>query len=88
MAVTYGVVIKGHCIVIPEALEQQALKQLHINLMGIEKTKLLAHKSVYRIGMYVDIENHIKSCSTCPHLQQPQPREKILHHNIPGKPGK
>ena len=28
--------------------------------MGIEKTKLLVHKSVYWIGVNADIENHIK----------------------------
>ena len=38
MAVINRVVIKGQCIVIPKAL-QQALKQLHINHMGIEKPK-------------------------------------------------
>ena len=37
MAVTDGVVIKGQNIVKPEALQQQALKQLQINHMGIEK---------------------------------------------------
>ena len=61
MAVTDGVVFKGQCIVIPEALQQQALKQLHINHMGIEKTRPLACKPVYWIGMYLDTENHIKS---------------------------
>ena len=53
--------------------------------MGIEKTKLLAWKSIYWIGMYVDIENHIKSCSSCLYFQQTQPREKIIHLDIPGK---
>ena len=60
MAVIDGVVIKGRCIVIPDALQQQALKQLHINHMGIEKTKFLVHKSVYWIDVNADIENHIK----------------------------
>ena len=31
------IVIKGRHIVIPQALPQQMLKQLHINHMGIEK---------------------------------------------------
>ena len=85
MAVINGVVIKGQHIVIPEALQQQALKQLHINHIGIEKNKLLAHEIVYWIGMYADIENHTKNCSTFLHFQLTQPREKIIHHNIPGK---
>ena len=37
MAVIDRVVIKGRCIVIQEALQQQTLKQLHINLTGIKK---------------------------------------------------
>ena len=50
--------------------------------MGIEKNKLLTRESVYWIGVYADIENHMKSCSTCLHFQQTQPREKIIHHSI------
>ena len=57
MAVIDGVVIKGKHIV---TLQQQAVKQLHINHMGIKTTKLLACKSVYWIGMKADIETHIK----------------------------
>ena len=45
MAVIDGAVIKGRCIVIPEALQQQVLEQLHINHMGT-KNKLLECKSV------------------------------------------
>ena len=48
-AVINGVVIKSRCIVIPEVLQQQALKLLYINHMGIGKTKLLACKSIYWI---------------------------------------
>ena len=37
MAVIEEVVIKGKCIVIPKVVQQQALKQIHINHMGIKK---------------------------------------------------
>ena len=37
MAVIDWVVIKGNYIVIPKALQQQALKQLHMNHISIEK---------------------------------------------------
>ena len=43
-----------------EALQQQVLKQLHINHMGIKIAKLLACESVYQIFMNVDIESNIK----------------------------
>ena len=61
MPVIHEIIIKGQCLVIPEVLQQHALIQLHTNHMDIEKTKLLVHKSVYWIGMYADIENHIET---------------------------
>ena len=87
MAVVNGVVIKGRCIVIPQELQQQVPKQLHINHIGIEKkNKLLAYKSLYWIGMNADIEDHIKNIySTCLDSQHTQPKETFIHHDIPDK---
>ena len=45
MAVIDGIIMKGSHVIIPGILKTQALDQLHINHMGIEKT--LAHKSIY-----------------------------------------
>ena len=42
MAVIDSVVMKGRCIIIPEALKQQALDQLHVNHMGIENNKIIS----------------------------------------------
>ena len=39
LAVIDGVVMKGRCIIIPQDLKQQVLHQLHLNHMGIKKTK-------------------------------------------------
>ena len=47
MAVIDGVVIKGKHVVILKALQWQVRKQLHINHMGIKKTKCLACESIY-----------------------------------------
>ena len=48
MTVIDGMIMKGRFIIIPKALKQQALDQLHVNHKGIEKkTKLLACESVY-----------------------------------------
>ena len=86
MAVIDWVVIKGRCIIILEALQQQVLKQLHINHMGIKKTKFLVCKSVYWIGMNADIENHIKIVLHALIFWQTQPKEKFIRHDIAGKP--
>ena len=60
MAVIDGIVLKGKHVIIPEILKTQALYQLHINHMGIEKTKLLAHESIYWVNLNDDIGNFIK----------------------------
>ena len=86
MAVIDGVIMKGRCIIIPEILKAQMLDKLHVNHMGIEKTKLLACESVHWANINDDIENFIKSCTTCLTFQQTQPKDKIIHHNIPVRP--
>ena len=77
--------MKGGCF-IPEILKTQALDQLHINHMAIEKTKLLAHESIYWVNINDDIENFIKHCTTCLTFQQTQPKDKMIHHDIPVRP--
>ena len=78
MVVIDGIILKGRCIIIPEILKTQVLDQLHINHMGIEKTKLLIHESIYRAHINDDIENFIKDCTTCLTFQQTQPKDKMI----------
>ena len=79
LAVIDGVVMKGRYIIIPAVLKQQVLDQLHLNHMGIKKTKLLTHELVYWVNINTDIEKHIKIV-TCLEFQQTQPKEKMVHH--------
>ena len=85
LAVIDGVVMKGRCIIIPAELKQQVLNQLHLNHMGIEKTKLLTCESVYWVNINTDIEKHTKIVTHL-EVQQTQPKEKIVHHDIPLRP--
>ena len=43
-------------------------------------------KLVYQVNINTDIEKHIKNCNTCLEFQQMQPKEKIIHHDIPLRP--
>ena len=70
LAVIDGIILKGRHKVIPNSLRQQILEQLHTNHVGIEKTKLLAHESVYWSSINADIENYIINCATCLEFQQ------------------
>ena len=54
--------------------------------MGIKKTKLIAHESTYWPNINDDIEHFIKNCITCLTFQQTQPKEKMIHHDIPLRP--
>ena len=86
MAVNDGIILKGRHVVILEVLKTQAIDQLHINYIGIEKTKLLACKLVYWFNINDDIEKHRNYCTTCLTFQQTQPKDKIIHHYILAKP--
>ena len=83
LVVINGIVLKGRCIIIPNSLKQQVLDQLHMNHMDIEKMKLLACECVYWHSINTDIEKYIKQCTTCLEFQQMQPKEKIIHHEVP-----
>ena len=86
LVVIDGIILKGRHIVIPDSLKQQVLTQLHTSHMGIEKTKLLAHDSVFWSNINANIKAYIKHCA--PHLefQQMQPKEMITHHEISLRP--
>ena len=86
LAVIDGIILKGRCIIMPN--REQVLNQLYTNHIGIEKTKLLAHEGVYWPSINADIEKYIKQCPMCLKFQQMQPKEQILHHNIPPDHGK
>ena len=86
LAVIDGIILKDRCIVIPDSLKEQVLTQLHASHMGIEKTKLLACESVFWSNINDDIEAYIKHCATCLEFQQTQPKDKIIHHDIPLRP--
>ena len=50
---------------ISAALQGKALKQLHLNHKGIEKTRLLAHEAIYWVNVNADTEKIVKKM---PHL--------------------
>ena len=86
LAVIEGIIMKGRYNIIPEELQKQALDQLHNKHMCIKKTTLLVLESINWVNMNVNIENTIKNCSMCLDFQQTQPRDRIICHEILGKP--
>ena len=48
-------------IILPTEVQKHILDQLYSSHMGIDKTKLLARKSIYQTDMNADVENAIKT---------------------------
>ena len=45
-------------------LQDKGLKQLHLNYMAINKTRLLECNSIYCINMNIDTKEMVKNCPT------------------------
>ena len=72
-------------MIIPTSLWKKGLDWLHTTHMGIQKTRLLAHKSIYWVNIHADIEDTIKDFTVCHNFQATQPKDKTLSHEIPGR---
>ena len=58
---------------------------MHVNHMEIEKTRLLAHDSIFSVNIIHDIENAVKNYPVCFEVQVTQPMDKMIYHEIPSK---
>lgn len=87
LSVEDGILLKGPCIVIPEALRHQILQTAHSQHQGIVKCKALLREKVLWPGMSTDLEAFIASCPTCqvttPSTSKPEP---IQMTKIPDEP--
>ena len=72
--------VRGRRIIILAYLQKLALEQLHINHMGIEKTRLLACNSVYWINITVTLKMQLKT--VCLDFQLTHPKDKMIHCEI------
>ncbi len=81
-----GIIIKGNQIVIPQALRQNILQQLHESHQGIDKTKKLARESVYWPGVSKSVENICASCALCQEMQHQQTPQPLQSHERPLSP--
>lgn len=73
-----GVIMRGGRVVIPEALQQYVLKELHSTHCGIVKMKALARSICYWRNIDKDIESVVKSCPACASVQN-MPEKVPLH---------
>lgn len=80
-----GMVIKDTRLVIPKALRQDCLDQIHYAHQGAEKCKLRAKGSVFWAGINKDIEEMVRQCPPCQRHQAEQTKEPLMPHDVPRK---
>ena len=86
LAIVNGLIVKGHQVVIPNQLHDEALKLLHSSPMGIVKMKDRARTSFFWSSIDRDIESHLSECHPCATFQEKQPKETLLNDPISTNP--
>ena len=86
LAVTDGLVFRGERLVIPKAMKTSILNELHTGHSGIEGSLRRAREMVYWPGMNNDVREYTQKCETCRELDQSQPKEPLMSHEIPSRP--
>ena len=86
LAIVNGLIVKGHQVVIPSQLLDEALKLLHSSHMGIVKTKDRARTSFFWPSINQDIESRLSECHPCATFQEKQPKDTLLNDPVNTKP--
>ena len=82
MTIIDGLLVKGNHIVIPTNMYHDCLETLHASHLGVNKTLMQAHTSVFWPGMTADITALISNCPACQKFQSKQPPE-TLRNELP-----
>ena len=73
LTIVDGLLVKSSRIVILTEMRHACLETLHTPHLGLQKTLLRAHSSVFWPGMTADIKAQISNCSACQKFQTKQP---------------
>ncbi|KAI8117633.1 hypothetical protein CVS40_10560 [Lucilia cuprina] len=72
-----GIIFKANRVVIPAKLRTEILNELHHTHIGIVKMKQLARKYCYWKAIDSDIEQIVRSCSSCAKIRNSPPRVPV-----------
>ena len=86
LSVEKGLVLKGHCLIIPHSLRQSMLSLVHQGHLGTKKCLLRAKDCLFWPTISKDIKELTSNCSTCITYSRQQPKEPLRQYNIPSFP--
>ena len=78
LSVEQNCILRGARVVIPKALQQKVMKEIHEDHQGIVKSKAIARSFMWWPNMDKDIENHVKQCEICAQNQN-NPKAVTIH---------
>ena len=81
-----SIILKGHRIVLPEALQNRAVKIAHAGHQGIVKTMALLREKFWFKNMQLLVEENIKNCHTCQISTHKLTREPLQMSPLPAAP--
>ena len=82
-----GLVLRGHRLILPQSLQNQAIDIAHQSHQGIVKTKQLIREKIWYPGIDKLVENAVKSCIPCQaSYKGPAKREPLQPTPLPSGP--
>ena len=75
-----GIIFKGECVVILQAMRGDMRKEIHAAHLGINGCLRRARETLFWRGMSDDIKNYINSCETCRKYEISNPKEPLMSH--------
>ena len=86
LSLNHGLLLKGNRIIVPTNLRKDMLNTLHIGHPGIEKMKSRARQTLFWPNIDKQLEDVVASCGVCQEHRNKQPKEPLMHHDIPQAP--
>ena len=86
LAISGGLIFKGHRVIIPYPARADILRRLHSSHIGINGCLRRAKESVYYPGLSADIKALVSGCSICSMYQTETQKEPLMPHSVPPRP--
>src|SRR6218665_2232041 len=86
LAVSGGLVFKGHRVVVSFPDGKDILRRLHSSHIGINGCIRRAPEAVFYPGIIASIKQLVSSCSICSQYQTESQKEPLLPHPAPSRP--
>ena len=80
------IILKGERILIPKAIREIFLENLHEGHIGVEKSLQRAKTAIFWPGITNDIKDRAAKCPTCIAHLPSQSKETMISHEIPNRP--